>query len=81
MTTEPVTRPSAPALSAREWIELLFDAGSFDEQFTGIPTPDPLHFEDSQPYPERLAEAREKSGGDEAVLTGTAKIGGLPVIV
>ncbi|MDP2328161.1 MAG: carboxyl transferase domain-containing protein, partial [Dehalococcoidia bacterium] len=81
MTTEPATRPSAPALSAREWIELLFDAGSFDEQFTGIPTPDPLHFEDSQPYPERLAEAREKSGGDEAVLTGTAKIGGQPVIV
>lgn len=81
MTTEPVARPSAPALSAHEWIELLFDAGSFDEQFTGIPTPDPLHFEDSQPYPERLAEAREKSGGDEAVLTGTAKIGGQPVIV
>ncbi len=80
MTTD-ASRTAAPALSAREWIDLLFDAGSFDEQFTGIPTPDPLHFEDSQPYPERLAEARQKSGGEEAVLTGIAKIGGLPVVV
>ncbi|MDA0270378.1 MAG: acetyl-CoA carboxylase carboxyl transferase subunit beta [Chloroflexi bacterium] len=82
MTTDTSPRSTTSgSLSAREWIDLLFDAGSFDEQFTGIPTPDPLHFEDSQPYPERLAEAREKSGGDEAVLTGAAKIGGTPVIV
>ncbi len=89
MTTSPIpttsdnsadatdTRP----LSAREWIELLFDEASFDEEYTGIPTPDPLHFEDSQPYPERLEEARRKTGDSEAVLTGSAKIGGFPVVV
>ncbi|MCA9847341.1 MAG: acetyl-CoA carboxylase carboxyl transferase subunit beta [Dehalococcoidia bacterium] len=71
------TRP----LSAREWIELLFDEGSFDEQYTGIPTPDPLRFEDSQPYPERLEEARRKTGDSEAVVTGSARIGGFRVIV
>ncbi len=76
---------SAPApatsISAREWADLLFDEGSFSEQFAGIGTPDPLHFEDSRPYADRLKEAREQSGGKEAVLTGTARIGGLPVVV
>lgn len=68
-------------LSAREWIELLFDEQSFDEQYTGIPTPDPLRFQDSQSYPERLEEARRKTGDSEAVVTGSAKIGGMPVVV
>ena len=71
----------APSISAREWADLLFDEGSFSEQFAGIATPDPLHFEDSRPYAERVKEAREQSGGKEAVLTGTAHIGGLPVVV
>ncbi len=71
----------AGPLSAREWVDLLFDADSFDQQYSGIPTPDPLHFEDSRPYPERLEEARRKSGGDEAVLTGSARIGGMRVVV
>jgi acetyl-CoA carboxylase carboxyl transferase alpha subunit/acetyl-CoA carboxylase carboxyl transferase beta subunit len=79
--TEPAaSQTAAEPLSAREWIELLFDTDSFDEQFHGIETPDPLRFEDSRPYTERLAEARERSGGDEAVVTGTAVIGGLNVV-
>ena len=71
----------ATSISAREWVDLLFDEGSFSEQFAGIATPDPLHFEDSRPYVERVKEAREQSGGKEAVLTGTAQIGGLSVVV
>ena len=59
------------ALSASQWIELLFDEGSFDQAFAGLVTPDPLHFSDSRPYPERIEEARQKSGGDEAVVTGS----------
>ncbi len=68
------------ALSARQWIDLLFDRASFDEQFAGIESPDPLHFEDSRPYPERLEEARRRSGERGAVMTGTARIGGLDVV-
>jgi acyl-CoA carboxylase subunit beta len=75
------TPADAGPLAARDWVNLLFDADSFDEEFSGIPTPDPLHFEDSQTYPERLEEARRKTGGNEAVLTGAAKIGGMPVVV
>ena len=69
------------AIPASQWIELLFDSDSFDEEFAGLITPDPLHFSDSRPYPERIEEAREKSGGDEAVVTGTACIGGIDVVV
>ncbi|TAJ18444.1 MAG: acetyl-CoA carboxylase carboxyl transferase subunit beta [Dehalococcoidia bacterium] len=78
MADSPIPMPS---ISAREWADLLFDQGSFSEQFAGIATPDPLHFEDSRPYAERVKEAREQSGGKEAVLTGTAHIGGMPVVV
>jgi len=74
------TPSPAPSISAREWADLLFDEDSFSEQFAGIGTPDPLHFEDSRPYVERVKEAREQSGGREAVLTGAARIGGLPVV-
>ncbi|MEX2373947.1 MAG: acetyl-CoA carboxylase carboxyltransferase subunit beta, partial [Dehalococcoidia bacterium] len=84
MTNQPAATPEtadAGPLSASEWVDLLFDAGSFDEEFSGIPTPDPLHFEDSQPYPERLEEARRKSGGSEAVVTGVAKVGGMRIVV
>ena len=78
MTNAPAEPP--PALSAREWIDLLFDEASFDEAFTGVPTPDPLQFEDSKTYPERLEEARRASGGQEAVITGIASIGGMQVV-
>ncbi len=67
-------------ISARQWVELLFDADSFDEQFEGVDSPDPLQFSDSKPYPERLQEARERSGGREAVMTGTARLGGRAVV-
>ena len=68
------------AISAAQWIELLFDHDSFDEHFAGLSTPDPLHFSDSRPYPQRVEEAREKSGGDEAVHTGIARVGGIEVV-
>ena len=80
MTNVNVPIEPLPALSAREWIALLFDDGSFDEAFTGVATPDPLHFEDSRTYPERLEEARKASGGQEAVVTGIATIGGMQVV-
>ena len=81
MTTDGAVQHDPPSsLSAHEWIALLFDEGSFDEAFTGVPTPDPLNFEDSQPYAARILEARKASGGDEAVLVGLATIGGQRVI-
>ncbi|MFN8649728.1 acetyl-CoA carboxylase, carboxyltransferase subunit beta [Streptococcus sp.] len=63
-------------ISAKERLALLVDEGSFVEHFTGIETSNPLHFPG---YMEKLAETREKTGLDEAVLTGLAEITGQKV--
>ena len=60
-------------ISAKERLTLLVDEGTFVEHFTGIETSNPLHFPG---YMEKLAETREKTGLDEAVLTGLAEITG-----
>ena len=71
-------------LTARERLVQLVDAGSFVE----APDPDadtrpedPLAFTDQQPYRQRLADARLTTGEQEAVIIGTAAIGGLDVVV
>ena len=60
-------------ISAHERLNLTVDENSFEEMFTGIETKDPLNFPN---YQEKLALTREKTGLDEAVLTGTACIKG-----
>jgi acetyl-CoA carboxylase carboxyl transferase subunit beta len=65
-------------LSARERIELLCDEDSFDELDAVMLPGDPLGFVDAVPYPEKQAKAREKSGENEAVVTGTGTIETIP---
>ncbi|HEL2599297.1 TPA: acetyl-CoA carboxylase carboxyltransferase subunit beta [Streptococcus suis] len=63
-------------IAAQERLALTVDDGSFEELFTGIETKNPLDFPN---YLEKLAATRQKTGLDEAVLTGKATIGGQPV--
>lgn len=63
-------------ITAQERLALTVDDGSFEELFTGIETKNPLDFPN---YLEKLAATRQKTGLDEAVLTGKATIGGQPV--
>ncbi|WP_155972316.1 acetyl-CoA carboxylase, carboxyltransferase subunit beta [Streptococcus ruminantium] len=63
-------------ITAQERLSLTVDEDSFEELFTGIETTNPLNFPN---YLEKLAENREKTGLDEAVLTGLARIGGQKV--
>ncbi len=66
-------------LAARERIRITADEGSFVEVDNLILSKDALKFSDTMPYPKRLEEARKKSGLNEAIVTGEAKIGGLPI--
>ncbi|PRY47778.1 acetyl-CoA carboxylase carboxyl transferase subunit beta [Geodermatophilus tzadiensis] len=68
-------------LSARARIDLLADAGSWTEAHFAPSTPDPLAFTDLRDYPDRLAEAERRSGESEAVVVGTARIGGAEVVL
>jgi len=65
-------------MSARERLNSVCDEGSFTELFSDIASVDPLSFPG---YAQKLIDSREKSGETEAVLCGTAHIGGIPTAV
>jgi acetyl-CoA carboxylase carboxyl transferase subunit beta len=63
-------------LSVEQRLLLVVDRGSFRARDANVRAADPLRFRDRVPYRERLAEARKATGHDEALTTGTARIGG-----
>ena len=63
-------------INARTRINQLFDEGSFEEFFKNVLPTDPLEFFDTESYADRLKKAHAKTGLDEAVITGLAKIEG-----
>lgn len=64
-------------LSLEDRLRLLTDENSFIEMFMNFESKDSLQFVDTEPYPERLAKAKEKTGRNEAVVVGVCKIKGL----
>lgn len=67
-------------LTAPERLAQLLDEGHEPLPVT-VPDSDVLGFVDSQPYPERLRDARRRTGLDEAVLCARGRIDGHPVVV
>ena len=65
-------------IGAEQRIEQLADANTWTELDANLVSSDPLGFIDTEPYPVRQVEATRKSGLNEAVVTGTCKIDGLP---
>lgn len=61
-------------VGSREYIQYLFDEGSFEEFGRDIAPGDPLKFRDKKKYSDRLKEAQKKTGLKDAVVTGIAKI-------
>jgi acetyl-CoA carboxylase carboxyl transferase subunit beta len=68
-------------IGARERIALLTDPGTFEEHQTGLTSADPLRFKDSKRYPDRVKAARQKTGFDDAVVSGIARVDGLPAVL
>jgi acetyl-CoA carboxylase carboxyl transferase subunit beta len=66
-------------LGARARLDLLVDSGSFEEWDVSLRSLDPLEFKDQKSYVDRLRAARKASGLEEALVSGTARIGGHPV--
>ena len=63
-------------INARKRINLLFDENSFEEMFTDIKPTDPLDFVDTESYKDRVSAAQQKTGLDDAVITGVGSIDG-----
>jgi acetyl-CoA carboxylase carboxyl transferase subunit beta len=69
-------------LTAPERINLIADAGSFREFASDVIPGDPLKFVDGKgSYADKVAEARAKTGLNETVVTGSASIYGVRVVL
>ena len=68
-------------INAKTRIKQLFDEGSFEEMFSEIKPTDPLEFVDTESYKTRLEKAKEKTGLDDAVITGIGTIDGYKTAV
>ena len=61
-------------LTVSQRLAITIDRGSWREMFENVAIGDPLKFVDSRPYPRRMAQAREASGRNDAVVVGAAAI-------
>ncbi len=69
-------------LASRERIAMLTDSGSFQEFSAAVGVNDPLGFTDaSGSYADKAKAAADKTGAGEAVLTGTARIDKVAVVL
>jgi len=68
-------------LTAPQRLAQLLDDGSAADLPVVADETDPLGFIDSTPYPDRLRDARRRTGLDEAVVCARGRIEGHPVVV
>ncbi len=63
-------------LTVEQRLAITIDRGSWRELFAQLAAGDPLEFVDTKPYAQRLAQARHKSGRNDAVVVGVGAIDG-----
>ena len=68
-------------LGARARIDLLLDAEERFEIGAEVLPLDSLHFKDSKPYPERLADAAKNTGESDSLIVMQGRLKSLPVVV
>ena len=68
-------------IGSKEYFEILFDDNKFKELDKNLTSKDPLKFEDSKKYVDRLKAATEKTGLNDAVRTGVGKSMGEDLVI
>jgi acetyl-CoA carboxylase, carboxyl transferase, beta subunit len=68
-------------LNARDRISSMLDEGTFEEMDTGISSLDPLEFNATSSYPEKLKQNQAKTKETDTVVSGMGKMGGYPVSI
>lgn len=63
-------------IGSEQYISILLDKGSFKEHDKKMRSDDPLEFEDTKKYIDRVNSTIKKSGLNDAVRTGVGKING-----
>ena len=68
-------------ISTQQYIDILADPGSFRETHTGLISGDPLQFKDLKKYKDRIKEYHEKTGMEDAMVTGLASMNDRDVVL
>ncbi len=68
-------------LIAHRRIDLFIDEGTFQERDAGLISGDPLKFKGPKTYKEKLRHDQKRTGLKDAVVTGTGKINGKPIVI
>ncbi len=67
-------------IKPRDRFQSIYDNGVFLEVEVPEPVTDPLRFKDQKKYPDRMREARKKTGEKEAMLVAQGDIGRMKVV-
>lgn len=67
-------------IASKERLKAFFDNGVYDLIENPKAPVDPLKFRDEKRYTDRLKEYRNKTGMEDAILSGTGTIEGLPIV-
>jgi len=68
-------------IGSEEYFQLLFDAGKYTEFDKNITSADPLKFEDTKTYTERIKMTIKKTGLNDAIRTAHGKIDGQDIVI
>jgi acetyl-CoA carboxylase carboxyl transferase subunit beta len=68
-------------IGSKEYFELFFDNNSFIELNESLTSKDPLKFEDTKKYPDRLKDAQDKTKLNDAVRTAVGKSLGKDLVI
>lgn len=68
-------------IGSKEYFEILFDEGKYKELDANLSSKDPLKFEDTKKYPDRLKAATEKTKLKDAIRTAVGKSKGNDLVV
>ncbi|HET8810152.1 MAG TPA: acetyl-CoA carboxylase, carboxyltransferase subunit beta [Flavobacteriaceae bacterium] len=68
-------------IGSKEYFEILFDDNKFEELDKNLSSKDPLNFEDTKKYVDRLKEAQAKTGLKDAIRTAVGKSKGKKIVV
>src|SRR3954467_3631873 len=68
-------------IGSKEYFAVLFDNNEFTELFPDLTSGDPLHFEDTKKYTDRLSETQKKTGLKDAIRTAHGEVDGEDLVI
>lgn len=68
-------------IGSQEYFTLLFDNGQFFEMFENIVSADPLNFQDTKKYTDRLKESYEKTKLRDAIRVAFGKLNNYDIVI